>query len=98
MLVPDGALPSETALDEGGSAFRFQSTSVSREREIDYETIARRLIDDGYRVIAVHTSLTQSGIVRRLDKDINDLAAFNNKGLMYNLSLEGSKFWKINKS
>ncbi len=23
---------------------------------------------------------------------------FNNKGLMYNLSLEGSKFWKINKS
>ncbi|MFW2403947.1 MAG: hypothetical protein ACN4GT_04205 [Gammaproteobacteria bacterium] len=43
---------------------------------------AQAAIDDGYRVIAVHTSLTQSGIVKRLNRDINDLAAFNDKGLM----------------
>jgi hypothetical protein len=43
---------------------------------------AQRAIDGGDRVIAVHTSLTQSGVVKRLNKDINDLAAFNDKGLM----------------
>jgi len=39
-------------------------------------------IDGGHSVIAVHTSLTQSGIVKRLNQDISDLAAFNAKGLM----------------
>ncbi|MGI9342702.1 MAG: hypothetical protein ACR2QV_07610 [Gammaproteobacteria bacterium] len=43
---------------------------------------AQSAIDSGDSVIAVHTSLTQSGIVRRLNKDISDLAAFNDKGLM----------------
>jgi len=43
---------------------------------------AQQAIDSGNTVIAVHTSLTQSGIVKRLNKDISDLAAFNGKGLM----------------
>jgi len=43
---------------------------------------AQGAIDQGYRVIAVHTSLTQSGVVKRLNRDISDLAAFNDKGLM----------------
>jgi hypothetical protein len=43
---------------------------------------AQAAIDNGYRVIAVHTSLTQSGIVKRLNRDISDIADFNDKGLM----------------
>lgn len=43
---------------------------------------AQKAIDDGHRVIAVSTSLTQSGIVRRLNEDIGDLTAFNAKGLV----------------
>ena len=43
---------------------------------------AQDAIDGGYRVVAVHTALTYSGIVKRLEKDISDLADFNNKGLM----------------
>jgi len=45
-------------------------------------TRAQQAIDSGQRVIAVSTSLTQSGIVKRLNRDIGDLAAFNDKGLM----------------
>ena len=45
-------------------------------------TAVQQAIDGGHSVIAVHTSLTQSGIVKRLNKDIGDLAAFNRTGLM----------------
>jgi len=55
-VLPDTVLPDSSGDDEtGGSAFRFQSTSVSREREIDYETIARSLLreSDAGRVVWV---------------------------------------------
>ena len=43
---------------------------------------AQQAIDAGYRVIAVTTNLVSSGITQRLESDIGDLAAFNEKGLM----------------
>jgi len=42
----------------------------------------QKAIDAGYGLVAVSTSLTQSGIVKRLKSDIGDMAAFNDKGLM----------------
>jgi DNA-binding LacI/PurR family transcriptional regulator len=57
-------------------------TEVRAQNVATLRALAQAAIDSGHRVIAVHTSLTQSGVVKRLDRDINDLAAFNNKGLM----------------
>ncbi len=37
---------------------------------------------DGRRVIAVHTALTQSGVVGRMARDVKGVAEFNPKGLM----------------
>ncbi len=43
---------------------------------------AERAMEDGRRVIAVHTALTQSGVVGRMEKDVAGVASFNRKGLM----------------
>ncbi|NOX49599.1 MAG: hypothetical protein GXP16_03565 [Gammaproteobacteria bacterium] len=47
-------------------------------------------------------AVIEFGVGREIDTNSirNEIIAFifDNKGLMYNLSLEGSKFWKINKS
>jgi sirohydrochlorin cobaltochelatase len=55
---------------------------VRASNVVNLRAAAQQAIDDGHAVIAVHTSLTQSGIVKRLNKDIGDLASFNGKGLM----------------
>ena len=55
---------------------------VRKKNVAELRDRAQAAIDSGNKVIAVHTSLTQSGVVRRLNKDIGDLAAFNDKGLM----------------
>jgi len=55
---------------------------VRAENVANLRAQVQSAIDDGRSVIAVHTSLTQSGVVKRLNQDISDLAAFNDKGLM----------------
>lgn len=55
---------------------------VRAENVTNLRAQAQAAIDRGHRVIAVHTALTQSGVVQRLQNDIGDLAAFNGKGLM----------------
>ena len=52
---------------------RFRVASLSQ---------AQAAIDEGYRVITVSTSLTQSGIVKRLKEDFGDISDFNDQGLM----------------
>jgi hypothetical protein len=61
--------------DDSPPEVRAGNVAALRER-------VQAAIDSGYKVIAVSTSLTQSGIVKRLGDDIGDLADFNSKGLM----------------
>jgi hypothetical protein len=48
----------------------------------DIRAQAEKARAKGLQVIAVTTNLTTSGITKRLEEDIGDIAAFNNKGLM----------------
>jgi hypothetical protein len=50
---------------------------------------AQAAIDKGQRVISVSTSLTQSGIVKRLGEDFGDITDFNNKGLSQHPAFAG---------
>ncbi len=43
---------------------------------------AEQAMADERRVIVVHTALTQSGVVGRMEKDVAGVASFNRKGLM----------------
>lgn len=43
---------------------------------------AEQALAGGHRVLAVHTALTQSGVVGRLQRDVAGVAEFNAKGLM----------------
>lgn len=43
---------------------------------------AQDAVDQGHDVIIVTTSLTNSGVVKRMKSDVEGLAAFNDKGLM----------------
>jgi len=56
-------------------------TDIRKQNVAELRSRAQAAIDNGHTVISVSTSLTQSGIVKRLTEDFGDISAFNNKGL-----------------
>lgn len=43
---------------------------------------AQEALDAGHEVLVVTTALTQSGVVKRMQRDVDGVAVFNDKGLM----------------
>ncbi len=87
-------------------SFGFQLGGQAKSQVIMFMTsdAARAFIEgDGWEAgVDGSIAIVEFGVGEELDTNsIQDpiiAFVFNNKGLMYNLSLEGSKFWKINKS
>ena len=87
-------------------SFGFQLGGQAKSQVIMFMTAdaARAFLEgDGWEAgVDGSIAIIEFGVGEELDTNsIQDpiiAFVFNNKGLMYNLSLEGSKFWKINKS
>lgn len=78
----------EYVLEQGGFADvlfgNVQDDAPPSVRKANVEALRAEVqaaTEMGYRVITVSTSLTQSGIVKRLNDDFGDVTDFNDKGL-----------------
>lgn len=79
----------ETLKREGGfTDVKFRNVQDDAPTEVRAANVAairgyaQDAIDQGHDVIVVTTSLTNSGVVKRMKGDVGDLAEFNDKGVM----------------
>jgi len=92
--------------------YRLTSVSIGFQLGVQAKSeVVLFMTDDAYQDFAQHDgweagvdgsiAVIEFGVGREIDthsiRDPIIAFIFNNKGLMYNLSLEGSKFWKIKK-
>ena len=67
---------------------KFANVQDDAPREMRAENVAiirgwaQRALDDGHSVIVVTTALTQSNVVYRMQRDVEGVALFHDKGLM----------------